>query len=345
MEKLREALDRYNGIVNNQIAELPEKPRKKVLDAEAKIGKDLGKDARRVDHLNKDNVNDILDRAPSTIDDYLHAMRKTDKDDAIKGAGITENLSALMGALNQDDLDMGDLLGTAGQLSSMLRGMINANSGLARELGTSQQNVNDAAKAAIELDRLIARLEGRESDFPEIVELPPPGPPVSTVSDDVFDKNMSLDKAKTVEDIMSAVAYEIHKLAQSVSAEGDKIAEALARLARCARNGDKQGMLIAAKEVAAHINAFCKELNEFAKRIPGKNLAEKREADRLIRAATGLRTFGTQLKILCSVKAASIETNKDNDESLASLTRNLGQVLTSGLTGLATVQRTILPRK
>ena len=45
-----------------------------------------------------------------------------------------------------------------------------------------------------------------------------------------------------------------------------------------------------------------------------------------MRSATGLRTFGTQLKILCSVKAASIETNKDNDESLASLTRNLGEV-------------------
>jgi len=222
--------------------------------------------------------------------------------------------------------------------------MINSGNSLAKELGTSPPNLSDAAKAAIELDRIIARLEGREPDFPP--PAPPAGPVISGVSDDSFDKPAyPSSKARSLEDIMSAVAYEIHLLAQSVSKEGDLIAEALARLARCARAGDRSGMLMAAKEVAAHIIAFCKELNELAKRIPGKNLAEKREADRLIRSATGLRTFGTQLKILCSVKAASIETNKDNDESLASLVKNLGEVLTLGLTGITSVQATILPRK
>lgn len=71
---------------------------------------------RRADPTDKNNINDILDRSPSTVDDLLYAMRKNDKDDAIKGAALTENLAAQMGALDQDDLDMGDLLGTAGQL-------------------------------------------------------------------------------------------------------------------------------------------------------------------------------------------------------------------------------------
>lgn len=75
---------------------------------------------RRADPTDKNNINDILDRAPSTVDDLLYAMRKTDKDDAIKGAAVTENLAAQMGALDQDDLDMGDLLGTAGQLVRIL---------------------------------------------------------------------------------------------------------------------------------------------------------------------------------------------------------------------------------
>lgn len=52
----------YNGIVANQIEELPDKPRKKVLANEAKIGNDLAKDVRRVDPTNKADVNDILDR-------------------------------------------------------------------------------------------------------------------------------------------------------------------------------------------------------------------------------------------------------------------------------------------
>jgi len=322
-----------------------------VLDGERKPATEVGKDIRRADPTNPRDIKDILDSAPSSVDDFLHAMRKDDHDDAVKGAAITEDLNALMGALDMDKLDLGDLLGTAGQLSSMLRGMITNAGDMARELGTSEKNVSDAAKAAIELDRILRRIEGLEPEVEPLpvmatLPMPPPGPPVSSVDESLFQKpSVSSQQAKSIEDIMSAVAYEIHQLAKNISAEGDMIAAALAELARAARAGDKQGMLIAAKKVSAHIIAFCKELNELGKRIPGKNMAEKREQDRLIRAATGLRTFGTQLKILCSVKAASIEVNRDNDESLASLTRTLGEYVQTGLTGIASVTATILPRK
>lgn len=45
--------------------------------------------------------------------------------------------------------------------------------------------------------------------------------------------------------------------------------------------------------------------------------------------------MATQLKILCAVKAASIEDNKDNDGALNTIVRNLGTMMMSGLDAMA----------
>lgn len=51
----------------------------------------------------------------------------------------------------------------------MLRGMVSNTQGLAKELGTQPEKLNDAAKAAIELDKVIRRLEGEPEE--EVEEL------------------------------------------------------------------------------------------------------------------------------------------------------------------------------
>lgn len=79
--------------------------------------------------------------------------------------------------------------------------------------------------------------------------------------------------------------------------------------------------------------------------ISGKNLAEKTIQDRLIRAAQALQNYGMQLKILTSVKAASVATDKDTDESLASIVRGIGSVVDEGLTSMDITDRTILKLK
>jgi len=114
----------------------------------------------------------------------------------------------------------------------------------------------------------------------------------------------------------------------------------LANLARAARTGDKQAMLIAAKAASAHIIAFCKQINEVAMKMPARTLHEKREQDQLLKCSQALKNYGTQLKILASVKAASIESSRDTDESLSTLTRNLGEAVHVALKGMLTVQVT-----
>jgi len=119
----------------------------------------------------------------------------------------------------------------------------------------------------------------------------------------------------------------------------------LANLARAARSGNKQDMLLAAKQASVFIIAFCKQLEILSKQIPGRNIAEKKEQDNLFRYQQALRNYGTQLKILSSVKAASIEDSKDTDASLTTLTRNLGDVVQASLHSMAVTRDAIFGGK
>jgi len=100
-------------------------------------------------------------------------------------------------------------------------------------------------------------------------------------------------------------------------------------------------MLVAAKAASAHLTAFAKEIRAIALKIPGRNAHERGIQDNLLRCADGLGNYGVHLKILTSVKAASIESSKDTDESLSSLTSELGDIIGSALNLMHITQSTI----
>jgi len=81
-----------------------------------------------------------------------------------------------------------------------------------------------------------------------------------------------------------------------------------------------------------------------ADEMPNNNPREKQRQNNLIRAYQGLRNYSTQLKILTSVKASSIHTDKDTDETLNSITRSIGKVITDGLSEMEIVRKTILKK-
>lgn len=292
-----------------------------------------------------------MDSVVDAVDNVLATQKASQKDDAIKAAALANNLAASLDGFNADDMDLGDLLGAAGQLSDLLRGLVGDSTGLARSLGTNPANLSPVAKAALDLDRLLARLEGKDEPeelVPEVENLNISLPPVQLSGPAVHDSHfqqIDLNTAVTFEDVAAAVAYDLHQKAKAISAEGDQIALELANLSRSARAGDRQNLLMAAKAAAAHIQAFCRKLIEMAKAIPCRNERERRQQDLLMKTAQGLKDYATQLKILAAVKAATIEDSKDTDATLASLTRNLGSLLSQGLTSMQITQATILNRK
>ena len=114
----------------------------------------------------------------------------------------------------------------------------------------------------------------------------------------------------------------------------------LSKLAIAARSGDKQGMLVAAKTGSGFLVAFCKQLTDTAHSIQGNSAQQHRQKDSLLRTAQALRNLATQLKILTSVKAASISDSRDTDESLTTITRNLGEFINQGLKTMMVVKAT-----
>lgn len=293
-----------------------------------------------------------MDSVVDAVDNVLATQKGSQKDDAIKAAALANNLAASLDGFNPDDMDLGDLLGAAGTLSDLLRGLIGDSTGLARSLGTNPANLSPVAKAALELDRLLAKLEGKDEPVEEVVQqvetlnidLPPIQLSGPAVQDSHF-QHVDLKTAVTFEDVAAAVAYDLHQKAKAISSEGDQVALELANLSRFARAGDRQNLLMAAKAAAAHIQAFCRKLTELAKAIPCRNDRERKQQDLLLKTAQGLKDYATQLKILAAVKAATIEDSKDTDATLASLTRNLGGLLSQGLTSMQITQATILNRK
>jgi len=271
----------------------------------------------------------------------LDNMRGDTRDDTIKASAKANNLLASLGSIGDDDMDLGDLLTAAGQLSDLMRGLVGQTADTARKLGTTEANLKPAALAALNLDRLLREIEGGNTDasldLPDSRTINLPAPNWVPTAENHFE-DIKLANAKTFDEVAAAIARQIHEQAKKISKEGDNLAMELANLARAARSGDRQAMLIAAKAASAHIIAFCKQISEVAQKMPARTQHEKREQDQLLKCSQALRNYGTQLKILASVKAASIEESRDTDESLSTLTRNLGEAVQVALKGMLSVK-------
>eukprot|EP01123_Difflugia_compressa_P010050 TRINITY_DN3558_c0_g2_i1.p1 TRINITY_DN3558_c0_g2~~TRINITY_DN3558_c0_g2_i1.p1 ORF type:complete len:1096 (+),score=291.67 TRINITY_DN3558_c0_g2_i1:234-3290(+) len=357
IKKLKDAMDKYNDVIADVAKTMPDPRKRALLEQDAKEIKELTGDLRHVNPDDKHALASLLDAIPERINNWFDTFGNTVGDDARKAYAKANNLLITLGNLNDDDMDLGDLLGTAGKLNNLLRGLIGDTACLARQLGANEKNLTPAAIAALEMDEYITQLESYslgKSAAPTPISsrtttpsvLPSLVPPASyqVTADEVFE-TISLSQARTFDQVLAAVATEMHHAAKNMSKEADHVATELAKLAKAARGGSKQDMLVSAKAASAFILAFCKQMDDLAKRIPGRNLAEKKEQDNLMRYQQTLKNYATQLKILSSVKAASIESSRDTDATLTTLTRNLGDVVNASLQSMATTRDVIFGGK
>jgi len=299
-----------------------------------------------------DSIIRVVDDIPSFMDDILAHISSDATDDALEAAARSVNLSAFLEEVDEDDLDLGDLLGCASDLADLMRGMIGDTTSVAESFATSGENLTVAAKSALDLSNLLKELEG--DDVESVESAQSLSEKVSALrSNDQLQfaetPTISLADATTFEDITAAVAFNIKQQCdreqKSVSKTGANVATELSNLSRAARSGDRQKMLLAAKAASAHIAALSKEILALAQQIPGKNAQEKSIQNHLIMCSQGLANYGTQMKILTSVKAASIEESKDTDESLSILATDLGDIISQAMTSMSITNTTILKSK
>jgi len=301
---------------------------------------DLDNLARGLDDLNpKSNPDKIargINKIPNLIDDFGDTLSNSPANDTIKAAAKANNLKATLDDIGGEDMDLGDLLTAAKELSQLMGGMIGSTTKVAHSLGNSGQELTQAAKSALELDGLLKSLEGGNIGVSAKAGQVRGGAALFA-----HPPAVSLNQAKSFEDVAAAVAYNIYQESKTISETGGSLATELGNLAVAARSGDKQKMLVAAKAASAHLAAFAKEIRALALKIPGKNPHERSVQDNMLRCADGLGNYGVHLKILTSVKAASIESSKDTDESLSSLTSELGDIIGSALNLMHITQSTI----
>eukprot|EP01120_Amphizonella_sp_Union-15-10_P015102 TRINITY_DN7654_c0_g1_i4.p1 TRINITY_DN7654_c0_g1~~TRINITY_DN7654_c0_g1_i4.p1 ORF type:complete len:653 (-),score=205.77 TRINITY_DN7654_c0_g1_i4:90-2048(-) len=284
-------------------------------------------------------VEDLADHIGEQLDNVLQAIDSEEKDELIRAKAKAKSIMASIKA-TADDMDPMSLLECAQDLSGYLGSMMN----LSMDWAKNQANegpLTDKARAALDLDDLLRQIENTKVDdapvntesldalLASLNELNEPSAPVPQVVTGTF------------EDVVAEVAIEVKKsvVKHKGNKESKDVADALQELANAARAGKRQQMIVSGRAISAHIQQFIKQLKDLSDRVASKNPMYQ---DRLIRYTHTLKNYATQMKIMISVKASSIERDADADESLASITRGLGQMMTEALNTTEIVKVTIL---
>jgi len=319
-------MDKYNNNARNTANKVKEPGKREYLSNKAGELERARQDLDNIPHHNSDQFDRYIDPIAPLIDDYTDTLHNSDAQNAMKGAAKANNLAGYLEVLNKDS-DLAEPYNTAGEVTDLMRGLMGDTPGVSYELGTSNEDaLHETARNAMELDNL---LKGGGSK----------GGAISA-------PRLPLGQARTFEDVAQAVAYNIQEQSKTFESEsGNNVAKELANLAAAARSGDKQKLLLAAKAAAGHLLAYSKEITDIANKIPAKNTYEHDVQAHMIKCAGSIRNYATHLKILASVKAASIEQSKDTDQSLASICTELGDMMSQTLKSMSVTHGVILKPK
>jgi hypothetical protein len=318
--------------------------KKKALETKLKRLEKLQQD------LNNPNLTtEQLGRLNMQISDALQGLVAgigADKlDELARNAGcVAPNAAKLRDSIG-DGMDINGFMNLAQQLGVELSSLL----GFANDLARSQKGsgkLSEDASAALALDDLLRQMESQTA----------PAAGSATLADlnSLLDQLNKLDKAsaapagppagqeKTFDAVLERAAETIQtavRESQMDNAVSEGIVSELRKLAAAARGGQRQAMLLSSRAIAANVQSLVTEISSVLGKMGAKN---PKEQDRLIRNSQALRNFATQLKILTSVKAASIDKDNDSDESLFSVTRGLGKVVAESIGSLDTVKITVL---
>ena len=144
------------------------------------------------------------------------------------------------------------------------------------------------------------------------------------------------ERVKHVAEVIDVAADEAEDAELMSSAQG--LSSTLIKLAEAAQKGDRMGILKNTKDAVAEINKLVLVFKEIAEQI-----TDRRMKDRMVWLSSMMKDVGTNLKILCSVKAAS--GGPDNDDQIVSVITSVKNIFTEGLDLANITERTNKRRK
>ena len=335
--KLKE-LEELKDLINKRNEEMAKSNPAGVV-AMSKGLRELEDAIRDVERSAKDpsKVGDSADQVSRVLKDLEFAAEGNTppSDVALANATVDDLLQILKGPLSSSNrLDMNDLLKMAKDLSDEMNGMIDGVSKDAKRQGESGREAVSVVDRMKALDKRasMARLPvpKKEEEKKEPLQVKPAvkrkprAKPVAPAPNAPFHEKME-HMAQAI-DVAGDITGEEKLLAATQG-----ISAALMELATAAKEGNRTELIKRSALVASEIDKLVISLREIALTI-----TDKRMQDRMNWLASMVKDLGTNLKILCSVKAA--HETPDNDDQIISVVTSLKNIISESvdLTNIAT---------
>lgn len=330
------------------------KQRENLAKAAAELDNAIDKVVKPSSHQQLNHVRYSTGKVEDAVDFVIETMRGDVKDDLQNSVANAQNKQQIISDTHKS-MKPKELTENASNLSENAKNVVNNMNAV------SSQIANSTAKP---ISTTVPRNVTKQSDVAQSIQSAPvqkkETPPINEVIDNL--NNIAYPKPKpqpkaepklsekkatdTFEETAEKVAEDIAAKALEVDCStAHDISFHLNNVAKHARSGERKEMLQEAKNASIKLNELCKMLRERASSIQGKTQQEKLIQDRLLRSAQALQNYGTQLKILTSVKASSLTVDKDNDQTLSSIVLGIGNQINEGLTSLDITDRTINRKK
>uniref|UniRef100_A0A7S4NUC0 Vinculin n=1 Tax=Paramoeba aestuarina TaxID=180227 RepID=A0A7S4NUC0_9EUKA len=308
-ERLRQ-MEKNNPVLAKQLED-------KMAEVE-EAAKDVQRSAK-----DPSKVGEASDKLSHKLRELEEAAEASDipADVALAAAQKDDLLRALKGPLSSaNKLDMNDLLKMAMDLSDSMGGMIGK-----VEDDVRRQGGGAGVLAALKMLRDLEKKASEPIKAPKLEEKAPepkkakaqrPLPAAPAADADFSDRVKHMAE---VIDVTSDAAQD-----EKLSSTAQGLSATLIRLAEAAKSGDRMGILAQTKDAVADINRLVLVFKEIAEEI-----TDRKMKDRMVWLSSMLKDVATNLKILCSVKAAS--GGPDNDDQIVSVITSVKNIFTEGL--------------
>ncbi|KAL7717275.1 Axoneme-associated protein mst101 [Entamoeba marina] len=328
-EKARKQLESLKNMLNEALKDpnLDEETRRSIKDILDKI--DLA-----LSDLDKAETSGLLDEIEGMLNN-LNDVLGDDLTEQAKAKAKARGLAARARSGKKGDIS--SLINGFKNLAGNMKGL---KSDVRDEAHQGMEGLSESARSALALDDMLEDMSnGVDLDLMlgDMEE-----------EEETFDapKNSLQSELNSVADLIKTTATEESKPKatgrdkkmvqyQAPSVIGD-IANHFKELARHAAEANKEGIIVEGRTIAAAIAQFCKELQK-AQPI----CKDRRTADEIARALQTLKNLSTQLKILCSVKAATVgQGDTEGDNQLIAICKTIGNSMKDGIESLAVANRT-----
>ncbi|BFU23467.1 hypothetical protein EHI8A_084870 [Entamoeba histolytica HM-1:IMSS-B] len=312
-------------------------------------------DDPELDEETRNQIEDLISKIDFALEDIEHAEENgtlSEINDMVAhlndltGNDITEQAKAKSKARGIAARARG---GKKTNLSNLVKGsrdLANKMKGLKfnvkDEAHENMDGLSDQAKAALELNDLLDNMsDGVDLDGmlgSMTVDEEPAEPPKNELESQI-NSVADLIKQTAAEESKPKATGKTKEIAKAeMPAVCGDIAVHFRELAKHASCANKEGIIVEGRTIAAAIGQFCKELQK-AQPI----CKDPRTADDMARSLQALRNLSTQLKIVCSVKAATVgKGDTEGDNQLIAICQNIGNNMKGGMETLAVANRTKL---